>query len=280
MNPHIPVYSWLRADGSLCLARVTGSSHSPVPSGLLRTQVQMTVGRLLWGHASEPHPSFSFDEPSDRMARLKAPDPIWGAIALDNRPSVLLVLRAPQSPGDRLWAVHETSADDPTLRSLLQLLSVERAHAGQPRERVEQYLRWLDPGLHPVFQLFAAQALASDGDLQEVDRHGAVAARLASLFRSSAEVYVRIASASWMWGPLWSKTTSTGRTAIADSAVDGLLDADTDVASFSLDRLLALQDLSVIRQRSAAAASALRRLASDRAHEDKRIEALTQKISP
>jgi hypothetical protein len=281
MDQHLPVYSWLRGGASLHLAQIADIAIRPGPAGQQQTSVRVRIMRTLWGLAPDPVTLFDFLEPISETSRLKFPHPVWGRVDLAARPPILLVLRA-EATGDQPWYVEPAPQRDPAFAALIDIVQAETPGTERPDQRVRRYVDWLQPSRHPALRLFAAEALAKDDDLPGVDPSGRMAAEFARVFQTDPDTYVRLAVGTWMWGGIWQKTNSAGRSAIADSAVDGLRDADEDISRFCLRHLLALDAPDLIQSRSAGAAQILRNryLRNADPGERTRIEALIRRISP
>jgi len=282
MNQHLPVYSWIRAGASVHLAQIVDSITSPGPPGQQQTNVRVRIVRTLWGSSPGRDAAFSFLQPISETARLKFPHPVWGQVDLAARPPILLVLHGAEAAHDEPWYVEPAPQHDPALAALADIAQSETPGTERPDQRLRRYLEWLQPSRHPTLRLFAAEALAKDDDLPGVDHTGQIAAALARVFQTDPDVYVRLAVGTWMWDGIWQKTNTAGRTAIADSAVDGVRDADQDVSRLSLEHLLALATPDLIQRRSAGAAQILRdrsRRVADPG-ERSRIDALIRRISP
>jgi hypothetical protein len=283
MDQHLPVYSWLRGGASLHLAQIADIAIRPGPPGQQQTSVRVRIMRTLWGRppGSDLDAVFAILEPISEAARLKFPHPVWGQVDLATRPPILLVLHGAGAAQDEPWYVEPALQRDPMLAALVDIVQGETPGTERPDQRVRRYLDWLQPSRHPALRLFAAEALAKDDDIPG-DPSGRIAEAVARVFQTDPDIYVRLAVGTWMWDGIWQRTSTAGRSAVVDSAVDGLRDADQDVSRFSFEHLLALDTPDLIQRQSAGAAQILRDRSLRVADPDERsrIDALIRRISP
>lgn len=235
MNEHIPVYSWARGGASIHLAQISRSDVQSAGSGQETVAIQMQIQQTLWGAPGERIRVAQLHQPASETSRLKFPDPIWGRVDLQRRPTILLVTQESDHASGPLYVEEIRSAQDPVLLGLREVLSSEGAKL-TTGQRTTTYLRWLREH-HPPQTLFAAEALAKDDDLKGLDKTGQVAQAFAHVFATCSDVYLRLSVGTWMWEEILQKTNAHGEVAILNASIQGLEDMNPDIVRFSLDQL-------------------------------------------
>ncbi len=283
MDEHVTLYAWVREGASIHLAQVSRVDSRPGQPGQEVVTIELRIQQTLWGDPGESVRVAELVQPTSETARLKFPDPIWGRVDLQKKPSVLLVTKERDRLIQPLYVEEIQSSESPVLAAVKEVLASERMKLAA-NDRMARYLRWLQEG-HPVQTLFGAEALAKDYDLTEVDKTGQVAKAFAQVFSANPDTFVRISVGTWMWERIFKKTNAQGEVAILNATVRGLEGPDEDVQRFSLGQLLGV-DSSKLRQtgilKNAAAASYLQRAAqtstvvSDRARIQLLLEAIAK----
>lgn len=247
MDQYLPVYSWVRGGASIQVAHVEKVQQSPATEGKLRITLELEVDQTLWGDAGAPYRTAEFIVPESELVRLKFPDPVWGRVDLRQGNSLLLVTQeAGKVIRDPLYVDQISDAGNPTLNSLRQILDAERRIAA-PRDRLNLYVQWIGTNDVP-FVLFAAEALATDDDIQEISDPDRIVEVLVRAFESHRDPFVRISIASWIWNEVFHSTSEKGQRAIVNATLDCLDDPSDDVREFCFDRLMTLDDPAILHR--------------------------------
>lgn len=246
MNEHITPYAWVRAKEkpAVYLARVTRASVVPGEPGQRITTLVLRLEETLAGPPGDELRKAIIVEPASATTRLKFPDPTWGSVEPQEGALLLLVtteigteVRKP------LYVEKILNPEDPVLASLREVLAGEVSHKeGYVRRR--RYLGWLTSG-SVVTRLFAAEALARDKDLPEIDPRGEIAVAFAKSFDAEKDVFARVNLGEWMWAGIYTRTVSAGKVAILNASVRGMADSSVEVRRLCLDKLpdASLRDL-------------------------------------
>ena len=247
MNKHINLYSWVRNDDSIYLARLIGTQIQPGPPGQEEVRLQCQIDVTLWGKNGEPLRTYTFLQPASKVARLKFPDPVWGLVELREKACLLLVL-GESSPGKtEVFYVEEVqNQKDPILLSIRTVTAFEKTGLSG-KEHISKYLQWLLEG-STIEKLFGAEALAKDNDLPEIDKMGQVAETFAKVVESENDEYIRISLSQWMWDHVFPRTTPAGEVKIINAIIKGAENANENIRIFSIDRLATLSDPEKLKQ--------------------------------
>lgn len=286
MNRYFPLYTWLREGASIYLGSIDRETVEASRPGMERREVTVRVSRALVGPIPQADLRFSVEQPLAREARLKFRHPVWGGVDLDARPPLLLVTHRAGDDALDPWHVEPAPPGDPSIAAIEEVVRAEAHPEPRARDRLARYLTWLAPSRHPALRLFAAEAVAREAPLLAADSDGTdqkirIAAALARVVTDDRDPYVRLAVATWMWGPLWPGVGQQAREAITASAISGIHDADEDVRRFSIAQLLTAGSAAYVTQPDRSAAQALRaRLQEVGESERERVEALITRLSP
>src|SRR5215475_2364273 len=142
MNPHIPLYQFIRAMHPMTLARITQvrtSSNSGQSREVLNVDVQVT--ETLWGEHQPARRSYVYERPASWAAQVKFPDPVWGQVDVREGLEILIVsgTGSPTAPADPLYVDQIENPDDPVLKSIKGVLAAE----GSPNAGADHFRRRL-----------------------------------------------------------------------------------------------------------------------------------------
>ncbi len=267
MNAHLQLYQFTHDGDSISVARVTHLRIRPGPqAGQEIVSVDLELTERLWGDGAVSPLHYAFQRPSNEVAQLKFPDPVWGRVDLREGAQVLLVTPPPPAgqASNPIYVDGIEKPDDPVLKSIRAMLEAERA--GQDRTAAfERRLRWLTAG-NAVQKLFAGETLATEGAVLPQQEAQLILGFTRS-FGAEPDEYVKISLGSLLWDRLYERVDEAGRVQILNAAIEAAGSPSESVRSYALDRL-AETDPALLRQPGIRPTPEVVRLLEDRrAHE-------------
>jgi hypothetical protein len=262
MDEHLPLYSWIRQDASISLARIARISSKPGSPGQESFTIQLDTVETLSGKHEQSR-LYEFDLPVSEIARLKFPEPVWGRITLREGVQVLLVVgAAPARPPSPLYI-----DGVPAQAALSRLLAViqEEGKRAASKARLETYVNWLAQG-DIIGKLFGGEALAKD-KLPGVDQSGHVATAFVKAYDVERDIYVRLSLGTWMWEDIFPHTNTKGQAEIINAAIRSATDTAEAIRGLSLNHLVEIDPQQLARPEIVPTAAVLKALEERQAQE-------------
>jgi hypothetical protein len=241
----IQLWQWLRHDRSISVCRIDGIGVEPAGDDEI-VRVRLATVETLWGPKAADERRASFQRPVSPLVRLKVQIRVWGRVELQPGNLLLYVTDGPETEAEALFAGN-TSADDPALAAVRQVVSFERDHAGDADARKSRYVEWLGKG-RLLQRLFAGEALSRDS-LPGNDRDARVATAMAGIVGDdSAAPFLRISALEWLNAHVWPVTSPAGKAAAIRGEARALSAGDANVRQFAYDALIDLDPVRIREQ--------------------------------
>jgi len=235
MNPHVQLYQFIHSGDSICIAHVTRVDASAGPRmGQETLNIGLQADETLWGASQSPARTYLLVRPASRTSQLKFPDPLWGRVDIRQNVTVLLVTASGSGRDDHgpVYVDEIPDPNDPTLRSIREVLKAERSKGGHAGE-IDHYLHWLSAGTI-VQKLFAGEALAKEAPPDQV---GQVSLDLSTAFVKEQDDYVKISLGTWLWDDIFPRADTKGKVAILNATIRAATSQSPNTSDFALDRL-------------------------------------------
>lgn len=236
MDPYIHLYQFTRARNPIGLGRITSVQvvRPGPPDGDETLDVGVDIIEALWQEVRLGPRTFHVRRPVSLLMRVKAPDPVWGRVTLEQGVRILIVWAPPPGSADNPVYVDQLAEpNDPVLIAIRSVLDIERSvhdRAALLQRRFAQ----LRGG--PVEQLFAGEALASDGPFRP-DEQSLIAKAISQAYADAKDDSVKIGLGSWLWDSVYPQTDRAGRASALSATIRVATSGSETVRMFALDRL-------------------------------------------
>lgn len=239
MNPHIPLYQFIRAMHPITQARITQvriSSDSGQSREVLNIDVDIT--HTLWGERQPAHRSYVYERPSSFAAQVKFRDPVWGQVDIREGLEILIVsgIGSPSAPAGPVYVDQIENPDDPVLKSIKDILAAE----GSPNAGADHFgrrLRWLTNGTN-VEKLFAGEALAREGTNLSQQQEEQLVRSFSDVYARETDEYVKVSLGAWLWDHIYERADEAGRIQILNATIAATSVPSVLVSGFALDHVL------------------------------------------
>jgi hypothetical protein len=270
MNANLPLYSWVKNDSSIYLGKIVNLAVAPAKDGKEENAFSISIERTLSGAPAKKKLDIDLILPASETARLKFPDPVWGRVALKNDSMVFLVVNANDDPSKIIYADQVTSYNDPIIKQIAEIISVEKGQPDQ-KKKTAAYYEWLGTGSDLEIQ-YAANALAGIVGTGNADTDK-IAESILTRFGAGNPVRMRISVGILLWDKVFPIASLESKIRIVNSTLGVFEEDDKDLTRFAFEKIIRNTDLEILKNDNIKAGTKTIRYFEDRSTNETSKEA-------